>query len=137
MRSRVLFGLLVLGQLVHSCEEFVGRLWESFPPAAAVSRAVASDPEAGFLAINIGLNAVGVLALAWALWRRRPMALPVGWLFVVIEIVNGVGHPLWAIRQQAYTPGVATAPILLVLAVLLARELWRQGAGREVSQAHS
>jgi hypothetical protein len=42
---------------------------------------------------------------------------------VVIELVNGVGHPLWSIVQGGYTPGVATAPVLLVLSLLLVREL--------------
>lgn len=125
MRSRDIFGLVVLAQVAHSVEEYRGRLWESFPPAAVLTRAIADDPVTGFLILNIGLNAVGVLAWAWAVSTRRPVALAVAWPFVVIELINGVGHPLWSIRQQAYTPGVATAPILLLLALWLARALWR------------
>jgi hypothetical protein len=41
----------------------------------------------------------------------------------VIETINGVGHPLWSLRQGGYTPGVATAPLLLVLALYLAAQL--------------
>jgi hypothetical protein len=126
MRSRDLFGLLVLGQVLHSLEEYVGRLWESFPPAAALTRLVSSDAETGFLILNIGLNAAGAAAWAWAVARRRPVAAGLAWTFVVIECVNGVGHPLWSLRQGAYTPGVATAPILLVLALLLMRALRRE-----------
>jgi hypothetical protein len=44
---------------------------------------------------------------------------------VVIELVNGMGHPLWALRQGGYSAGLATAPILLGLALYLARQLWR------------
>jgi hypothetical protein len=40
-----------------------------------------------------------------------------------IEAVNGIVHPLWSLRQGGYTPGVATAPILLVLALVLAQRL--------------
>jgi hypothetical protein len=47
---------------------------------------------------------------------------------VAVEIINGVGHPLWTLRQGSYTAGVATAPVLLVIAVYLAREL--RGVGR-------
>ncbi|MFN8580192.1 MAG: hypothetical protein U0163_04340 [Gemmatimonadaceae bacterium] len=45
------------------------------------------------------------------------------WFWVAIELVNGMGHPLWAIRQGGYVPGVLTAPLLLVLAVMVGRHL--------------
>jgi hypothetical protein len=45
------------------------------------------------------------------------------WIWIAIELVNGVGHPLWSLVQGGYTPGVVTAPILLVLALVLARRL--------------
>jgi hypothetical protein len=49
------------------------------------------------------------------------------WIWIGVELVNGVGHPLWSLVQGGYTPGVATAPVLLVLALTLAR---RMRAGR-------
>jgi hypothetical protein len=42
---------------------------------------------------------------------------------VIIETINGVGHPLWSFLQGGYTPGVLTAPVLLVLAVGVARKM--------------
>ena len=36
-RFKVAFGALIVIQAAHSMEEYVGRLWESFPPAALVS----------------------------------------------------------------------------------------------------
>jgi len=47
----------------------------------------------------------------------------IGWVWVTIEMINGVVHPLWSLREMRYTPGVATAPLLLVLALYLARQL--------------
>jgi hypothetical protein len=47
-------------------------------------------------------------------------------VWVTIETVNGIGHPVWSILQGGYTPGVATAPLLLALAIWLARELLRE-----------
>jgi hypothetical protein len=44
-------------------------------------------------------------------------------IWIAIEIVNGLVHPLWAIYRGRYEPGLATAPILLVLAILLLRRL--------------
>jgi hypothetical protein len=53
---------------------------------------------------------------------------------VVIEFINGVGHPIWSLRQGGYTPGVATAPLLLVLALALGRQLrpGQRDAGRRI-----
>jgi hypothetical protein len=45
------------------------------------------------------------------------------WLWAVIEIINGIVHPLWSLWEGGYTPGLATAPLLLVLAVYLASQL--------------
>jgi hypothetical protein len=45
------------------------------------------------------------------------------WFWVAIELVNGVGHPLWSLRQGGYTPGVATAPLLFVLALVVATQV--------------
>ena len=33
------------------------------------------------------------------------------------------GHPLWSLRQGGYAPGVATAPLLFVLALVVARQV--------------
>jgi hypothetical protein len=42
------FGALVLAQAAHSMEEYLGGLWESFPPARFVSGLFSSDLERGF-----------------------------------------------------------------------------------------
>jgi hypothetical protein len=49
------------------------------------------------------------------------------WAWVAVEIMNGIGHSLWTLRHGSYTPGVATAPVLLVSAVYLARQLRQVG----------
>jgi hypothetical protein len=45
------------------------------------------------------------------------------WTWVATELVNGIGHPAWSLIQGSYTPGVATAPLLLVLALYLVYQL--------------
>ena len=45
------------------------------------------------------------------------------WAWVTIELINGVVHPLWSLLQFHYTPGLLTAPILLLLALHLAAQL--------------
>ena len=117
------FGGLVLAQAAHSIEEYLGRLWESFPPARFLTGLFSSDRELAFLVINVAIVAFGVWCLLWPVRRRWPSAVGLMWVWVVIETINGVGHPLWSLRQGAYTPGVITAPILLVVALYLGAQL--------------
>jgi hypothetical protein len=86
---------------------------------------VSRDLETGFLVINIRLVAIGVWCFLWPVRRGWPSAIPLAWFWVTIQVINGVGHPLWSLRQGGYTPGVATAPVLLLLALYLAHQLRR------------
>lgn len=122
------FLALVVAQATHSIEEYVGRLWESFPPARLLTSLVSDDLERGFLVLNIGLVAFGFWCYVWPVRRGWPAAVPLMWGWVAIETINGIGHPLWALWTGGYTPGTLTAPILLVLAIHLARRLRRHPA---------
>lgn len=124
-RFQIAFGALVLGQAAHSVEEYAGRLWEAFPPARLLSGLISSDLETGFLMINLALVTFGVWCFLWPVRRGWPASVPIAWGWVAIETINGVGHPVWSIRQGGYTPGVATAPLLLILALYLAHQLRR------------
>ena len=128
-RFQVAFGAVVLAQAAHSAEEYIGRLWEAFPPARFLSGLISQDLERGFLVTNVSLVALGLWCLLWPVRRGWPSARSLAWAWVVVEVINGIGHPLWSLRQGGYTPGVATAPMLLVLAVNLARQV-RHSAGR-------
>jgi uncharacterized protein with HXXEE motif len=125
VRLQSAFGALILAQAAHSSEEYVGRLWESFAPARLVSGLVSQDLERGFLILNLSLVAFGLWCWLWPVRREWPIALPLLWGWVVLETINGIGHPLWSLRQGGYTPGVATAPLLLGLAIYLALQLQR------------
>jgi hypothetical protein len=122
-RIAPVFAALVATQAAHSFEEWHGRLYDVFPPARLLSSLVASERERGFVAINVALVAFGVWCAAVPVRRRWPAATGLMWTWIAIELVNGVGHPFWSLVQGGYTPGVATAPILLVLAIVLARRL--------------
>jgi hypothetical protein len=117
------FGALVAVQAAHSIEEYVGRLWESFPPAAFVTGLVSTDREVGFLILNIAIVALGVWCLLWPVRGNWPSAHAILWTWVLIETINGVGHMVWSLVQGSYTPGVLTAPILLLVALYLAMQL--------------
>ena len=123
-KTKLLFLILVLVQGLHSIEEYVGKLWESFPPARALCSLVSDDHVSGFLVINISLFVVGMLCWAIPVRREYRSANSFVWLWTVLELINGIGHPIWTFMQGVYTPGIITAPILLLLAInLLVKQL--------------
>jgi hypothetical protein len=124
-RYRRAFGGLLLAQTAHSVEEYTGRLWETFPPARIVSGLFSDDPVRGFVVANLVLVGFGLWCWAVPMRREWRSAVLLAWVWVALEVGNGLGHPIWSVWQGGYTAGVATAPLLLVLASNLARELMR------------
>jgi hypothetical protein len=123
MRFQITFLSLIIVQGIHSFEEYVGRLYDVFPPARLVSGLISENRERGFIIGNIVLVSFGLWCFFWPVRRSWPSAVLLAWLWVVIELINGVGHPMWSILQRQYTPGLATAPLLLLLALYLVHQL--------------
>jgi hypothetical protein len=117
------FIALIAAQAAHSLEEYVGKLYLVFPPARLVSGLISDDLERGFVIANPGLVAFGVVCFLGPVLRQRPSATALAWFWVALETLNGVGHLGWSLIQLRYTPGVATAPLLLLLAFQLGRRL--------------
>ena len=131
-RFQASFLALVGAQAAHSVEEYVGRLYDVFPPARLVSGLISPNLERGFLIFNVALVSFGLWCFLWPVRRHWPSAVPLAWLWVALELVNGIGHPLWSLTQRRYTPGVATAPLLLLLALTLG---WQLRTGRRSPSA--
>ena len=127
---RYTFAALVVAQAIHSMEEYIGRLYDVFPPARFVSGLLSSDRQRGFIVFNAALVAFGAWCALWPVRRRWPSAPTFAWIWVSIELLNGVGHPLWSLMQGGYTPGLASAPCLLALAVCLAVQLSKEASSR-------
>jgi hypothetical protein len=66
---------------------------------------------------------LGLWCFFWPVLRRWRSAGGFIGFWIVIELINGIGHPLWSIQQRSYTPGVITAPVLLILALVLLSQL--------------
>ena len=130
MRIQWTFFALVAAQALHSLEEYTFRLYEVFPPARFVSGLISRDPQRGFVVFNVALVAFGLWCYLWPVRRQWASASLLAWLWVGIELINGIGHPTWSLIQRGYTPGVATAPLLLFLALYLARQLRATGLGK-------
>lgn len=121
--GKAAFAALIAAQSAHSVEEYAGRLWESFPPAALVSGLISSNRQLGFIVFNSALVVFGWWCFLWPVRRGWPSAPSFVWTWIAIELINGIGHPAWSLRRGAYTPGVVTAPVLLLIALYLALQL--------------
>ena len=121
-----LFAILIVVQAFHSLEEYLFRLWEDFPPAQYLSGLVSSDLELGFIVINASIVILGVICYVWPIRSDWSTARPIAWFWVVLALINGIGHPVWSVIQGGYTPGLLTSLLLLPLSVLLARALLKR-----------
>jgi hypothetical protein len=115
--------LLVITQALHSVEEYFGRLWDVFPPARMLSALVSDDLKTGFVIINVELFVFGLWCGLFVVRKDYAFAPALIWFWIIIEIINGIGHPFWALRERSYVPGVATAPFLLIFAIYLIGQL--------------
>ena len=122
-KTKITFLVLVLLQGLHSVEEYVGKLWDVFPPAKYLTNLFSENNETGFLIANVGIFILGISCWVLLYSKFESTISIIIWIFVVIETINGIGHPVWSIYQKSYTPGVITAPFLLVTALYLARQL--------------
>ena len=119
------FAALVLTQAAHSVEEYMGELYRSFSPARFVSGLISSDHERGFAIANVAIVAFGLWCVLVPVRRGWRSARAIAATWAAVELVNGTGHLLWSASQGGYTPGSATAPILLVVALIVMREIRR------------
>ena len=121
-RIRMTLLLLILTQSIHAVEEYFGKLWDIYPPAKFICNAISSNPETGFIIINVTFISLSLLYW-WAVLKKKSSSGLI-WLWVVLEILNIIGHFSWTIYEKAYTPGVITAIILLLLVVYLIKQLY-------------
>ena len=120
-KIKSVFLVLVLIQAMHSIEEYIGKLWEVFPPAAFLTALFSKNLETGFLIANIGLFVFGILCWLFPVRGNYSTAKGILWFWIILETINGLGHTVWSIYQQSYTPGLITAPFLFIVALYLTR----------------
>lgn len=124
-RTRHAFLALIVVQGAHSIEEYVFGLYEVFAPARFASGLVSSDLAIGFAILNVAIVAFGVWCYIARVRTGRSSAPGWMWPWILLELGNGVVHTTVAVVRGGYFPGVATAPLLFVLALFLATRLLR------------
>ena len=121
-RTRAAFLALIVAQAAHSIEEYRFRLYDAFAPARFVSGLFSDDLRTGFAVANVLLVLFGAWCYAAKVRPNRPSGRAFAGFWALLELGNGSSHVFFALARQAYFPGVATAPFLLVISsYLLAR----------------
>ena len=124
-RTRNAFLALILVQAAHSIEEYTFALYDVFAPARFASGLVSSNLAVGFALLNAALVAFGAWCYLARVRPRRTSAPGWMWPWVLVELANGIVHPTIAVLRGGYFPGVATAPVLFILAAFIATQLLR------------
>ena len=117
------FFALVVAQAAHSVEEYRGRLFEVFPPARFVSGLLSDDLERGFVVANLALFSLGLICLLGPVLQGWRSGRVIAGLWAALESLNATGHLGWSLLERRYTPGLATAPFLLLCSLWIARRL--------------
>ena len=111
-----LLGIAV--QCLHFLEKYLAGFQRVYPPMLGLDPW--SDPF--FVSLNLPFIALLVLAAAGFLYQLR-LAYFVVWFFAIAMFGNGVVYPVVSVMRGAYLPGTITAPIHLVVAIILIEEL--------------
>jgi hypothetical protein len=129
------FAAIIALQGVHSIEEYAGKLWLTFPPAAFASGLVSSNKATGFIILNILIVSFGVWTALVPVRRGWPSARGLLWIWIFVESMNGIVHPLLSVIQRGYTAGLYTSLLLLPMAIFVARRVREEKADSSSSSA--
>ena len=121
--TRNTFLALIIAQAAHSVEEFVFGLWKVLLPSRWALDSSVDARALVFVLANIAVVSFGIWCYAVRVRTGHASAVRLMWLWAVVEMINGSAHIVMALRRGGYFPGVATAAVLLVIAVLLAAQL--------------
>ena len=117
---------------MHTAEEFLTGFYVRFPELLGLSP---WTPEF-FVTLNVLWIGIWVLSAA-GLRKGLRVALVPAWFLAIGMVLNGIAHPLLALRVGAYFPGLITSPVVGILGVALGRQLTEltQGADAGLTAA--
>lgn len=132
-RINTLFLLLIFAHGIHATEEFFGKLWNVYRPAIFICNLISRNPETGFLAINTAFILISLLFWKLVLSKGYEVIPSLLWIWILLQLLNVTGHFAWTLISQAYTPGVISALLILILVILLISEVKKfSSPGRSV-----
>jgi len=104
----------LLAQAAHFAEELATGFNRQFPEVLGLAPWSAQF----FVAFNAVWLAIWSLSIPAVGCGFRPALFPL-WFLGIGSVLNGVAHPLLALRAGGYFPGLLTCPLVAVAGVLL------------------
>ena len=115
--ARVL-GLAVVVQGLHFTEEATTGFHERFPALLGLP----AMPFAFFVSFNLAWLVIWAAAVPGVAAGRR-IAFFAAWFLAIAGLLNGAGHPAFALAVGGYFPGLLTSPFIAAVAAWLAVRL--------------
>jgi hypothetical protein len=120
-RTLVILGLTACAvQAAHFCEELLTGFFTAFPRVLGL----AVWNRGSFVAFNVTWLVVWVASVSAASRGRRFAEWPL-WFLALALVVNGVAHPVLAVRAGAYFPGLVTSVFAFLTGGVLLRWMVR------------
>lgn len=91
----------------HFVEEAATGFYRRFPELLGQP----AMPYSAFVIFNVAWLAIWVASVP-GLRSGRPAAYFAAWFLGIAGVLNGVAHPLLALVERSYFPGVVTAPLI-------------------------
>ena len=113
-RAALLFAVVVVLQAAHFGEEYVTRFYDAFPTIVGLT----PWPSLFFVVFNVTWLVVWLIT-AFGLREGSRAAFAPAWFLAIASIVNGIAHPLLALRAGGYFPGLMTSPLLAAGGLML------------------
>lgn len=92
----IVFIILTVTLFIHLLEEIFTGFRTKFP--------FGEIPKKLFISINIALYMYSLLTI-FLLINRLPIAIPFVWFFVILQILNILGHIIFMVKNKGYFPG--------------------------------
>jgi hypothetical protein len=119
-RAVRVFWIGIALQSLHFGEEYFTQFYLQFPELLGLTH----WSEVFFVTFNSSWIVIWILA-ALRMQNKLRAVLFAAWFLAIAMIMNGVVHPLLALRSDGYFPGLATSPFVGICGLILAKKLSR------------
>lgn len=117
-------GRILLVAIACQGLHFVEETATGFPERVGEVLGVPGIPFGFFVAFNVAWLVVWIVSVP-AVRSGRALGFFAAWFLAVAGMINGVAHPALAVVERGYFPGLASAPVVGGVCVLLWRALRR------------
>ena len=125
--ARMLLLALVI-QSIHFAEETVTGFHERFPGLFGLPEI----PFYGFVAFNLAWIGIWLVSVP-GLRSAHSAAFFASWFLAIAGMVNGIAHPVLALADGSYFPGLVTSPFIALACVFL----WQRLRQATIYTAHT